>query len=81
MLTRVHVRAMMGPQGLGYRAALRVLREQKARPDFYVYLEELRKEQLAAERLAVTASDEEDGPGRASERKSSTLFNSRIVVG
>ena len=77
-MTRTHVRAMMSPQGLGYAAAVRVLHAQKARPDYFVYLEELRKQQLATRRKKA-ASDGEDGLDEPCT-KSSTLFNSRMIV-
>ena len=70
-MSRLHVRAMMGPQGCGYYAALQVLRGRKALPEHFVYLEQLRKEQLEAARRSST-SDEEEG---ATSRPAGPLFS------
>lgn len=64
-MSRAHVRGMMCPkQGQGYAAARRVLEVRKALPEHFNLLEELRKQQLAAERLEATISDEEMVDGR-----------------
>ena len=47
MMTRAHVRRMFTESG--YHVAKRVLVMRKARPEFFVLLEHLRKEQLRAD--------------------------------
>jgi len=57
----------------GYHVAKRVLSERKARSEFFVQLEMLRKEQLKAGARSAASSD--------GERMFAALFSPRMVVG
>lgn len=62
MMTRTHVLAMFNQRG--YHVALRVLRERKARGEYFVYLENLRRTQVRAD--ARTVAREYSGEGEPS---------------
>lgn len=53
MMTRAHVKAMF--EQSGYGIALLVLRRRKARGEFEVYLNHLRRAQLQEERWRIAA--------------------------
>ncbi len=54
-MTRAHVCAMFAQSG--YSVAKRVLIERKARGEFFVQLEQLRKEQRRAQAQKIAGSD------------------------
>jgi hypothetical protein len=55
MMTRAHVKAMHSQSG--FNVALRVLRERKAREEFFVQLRLLERERLAKDRRRDADSD------------------------